>query len=168
MVQQVTDVRFGGDLNGFVPVSPVLNPDPQRPNYMFQTGCTLSTLDTSSYLLDPQVVQSPVINVHPPSKVHLASSYFEPLLRAFANRLCALPTTSSPRPTAPAGCFASPPLLGNLLKPERNSTPDDGASSSMDSNSSLDTKGSESDSSSSYGSCGAGNASRNVVISFRT
>ncbi|CAI9787487.1 unnamed protein product [Fraxinus pennsylvanica] len=68
MVQQVTGVRFGGDLNGFVPVSPVLNPDPQRPNYMFQTGCTLPTLDTSSYyLLDQQVVQPPVINVPPPS-----------------------------------------------------------------------------------------------------
>ncbi|CAA2986067.1 Hypothetical predicted protein [Olea europaea subsp. europaea] len=64
MVQQVTGVRFGGDLNGLVQPKP----DPQRPIHMFQTGCTLPTLDTSSYLLD-QVVQPPVINVPPPSTV---------------------------------------------------------------------------------------------------
>ncbi|KAL2482985.1 Calmodulin-binding protein 25 [Forsythia ovata] len=69
MVQQVTGLRFGGDLNGLIPVAPMLKPDPQRSIHMFQTGCALPTLDTSSFLLDQQVVQPPVVSVPPPSTV---------------------------------------------------------------------------------------------------
>ncbi|CAA2983884.1 Hypothetical predicted protein [Olea europaea subsp. europaea] len=67
MVQQVTGVRFDSELNGLIPVSPMLKPDHQSPVNMFQTGFTLPTLDTSSFLLDQQFVQPPVINVPQPS-----------------------------------------------------------------------------------------------------
>ncbi|CAI9754784.1 unnamed protein product [Fraxinus pennsylvanica] len=69
MVQQVTGVRFGSELNELIPFSPELKPDQQRPLSMFQTGFTLPTLDTSSFLLDQQVFQPPVINEPQPPTV---------------------------------------------------------------------------------------------------
>ncbi|GMH20231.1 hypothetical protein Nepgr_022072 [Nepenthes gracilis] len=52
MVQQVTGAQFG---DGYVPVAPVLKPEPQRPAdscvSQIQGSC-LPTLDTSAFLLD--------------------------------------------------------------------------------------------------------------------
>ncbi|KAL2464547.1 VQ motif-containing protein motif-containing protein [Forsythia ovata] len=79
MVQQVTGVRFGG-LNGQLPFTQVLKPEPQRPVNRLQPSGGLPTLDTSSFLLgqthhhrvDPAsylVTQPPVVSVPPPPAV---------------------------------------------------------------------------------------------------
>ncbi|CAA3013564.1 calmodulin-binding protein 25-like [Olea europaea var. sylvestris] len=50
MVQQMTGARLGG-MNGQLPVTQVLKPEPQRPVNRLQPSGGLSTLDTSSFLL---------------------------------------------------------------------------------------------------------------------
>ncbi|CAI9779559.1 unnamed protein product [Fraxinus pennsylvanica] len=72
MVQQMTGVRFG-DLNGQLPVSQVLKPEPQRPVNRLQPSGGLSTLDTSSFLLSQthhhQVDPASYLVAQPPATV---------------------------------------------------------------------------------------------------
>ncbi|KAL2534922.1 vq motif-containing protein [Abeliophyllum distichum] len=100
MVQQVTGVRFGG-LNGQLPFTQVLKPEPQRPVNRLQPSGGLPTLDTSTFLLgqthhqqvDPAsylVTQPPVISVPPPPTVVNDGSS-----GGLDNSLCSFPTLES-------------------------------------------------------------------------